>query len=195
MNISIPLALLEAASICSVKRDPRKYLNGVTLIDGFIISTDSERLFYCEHNSLLKLENQITIPSQSIERLIKNSGRNKQNALVEISDSLGDFHMCVDGDGNPVYEIFEPIESVFPAEWKHMIPDNDGMQYKGIIPHFNWKHMVDFQKINKILGAINPADTYLKPTGPDSAAHIYFYGNDYSKAKGLIMPIVERSAA
>jgi hypothetical protein len=191
-KLVLPLVLLEAASICSAKKDPRKYLNGVTLIDGYIVASDAERVFYCKFDSLIELKKAITIPLKAIENIVKKVGRTRSDCLVEIFTDCGDFVLNIE---NGESEIFTPIESIFPAEWQHMIPQDNGMQYKGASPHFQWKHMVDFQKINKLLGAINPDDTYLKPTGLDTPAHVYFYGNDYPFAKGLIMPIVERSAA
>lgn len=191
-KLILPLALLEAASICSAKKDPRKYLNGVTLIDGHIVATDAERVFYCKYDELPKLKKPLTIPVKAIENLVKKLGKSRSDCLVEIFTDCGDFILNVE---NGESEIFTPIDSIFPTEWQAMIPQDDGMRYKGITPHFQWKHLVDFQKINKILGAINPDDTYLKPTGLDAPAHIYFYGNNYSSAKGLIMPIIEKSIA
>jgi len=190
-KLVLPLALLEAASICSAKKDPRKYLNGVTLIDGHIVASDAERVFYCKHDALIGLEKPLTIPLKAIENLVKKLGRTRSECNVEILHECADLTLYV----GLVYETFKPIDSIFPAEWQAMIPQDNGMQYKGASPHFQWKHMVDFQKINKLLGAINPDDTYLKPTGLDTPAHVYFYGNDYPGAKGLIMPIVERSVA
>ncbi|MFW1767131.1 hypothetical protein ACG9X2_16980 [Acinetobacter bereziniae] len=191
-KLVLPLVLLEAASICSAKKDPRKYLNGVTLIDGYIVASDAERVFYCKFDSLIELKKAITIPLKAIENIVKKVGRIRSDCLVEIFTDCGDFVLNIE---NGESEIFTPIESIFPAEWQHMIPQDNGMQYKGASPHFQWKHMFDFQKINKLLGAINPDDTYLKPTGLDTPAHVYFYGNDYPFAKGLIMPIVEKSIA
>lgn len=198
MNITIPLPLLEAASVCTVNKNRlRPYLTGVVLIDGYIVATDSERLFYCPHSSLDQFKDQLIIPVKTIESILKQFSRGRFNPYMiksaHIFNENNEYHIVVDKTG--IDEIFTPISSKFPSEWKRVIPIDDGMQYKGTIPHFNWKHMVDFQKINKILGAINPVDTYLKPTGTDSAAHIYFYGNNYSNAKGLIMPITKKDAA
>lgn len=191
MKISIPWILFEAASMCSAKNDPRPYLNGVTLIDGHIVATDAERVFYCKYD-LPKLKKPLTIPLKAIKNLEKKLGKDRSKCVVDILDHCDSLALSVqDAD----FEVFTPIKSIFPSEWQNMIPQDDGLQFKGLAPHFQWKHMVDFQKINKLLGAINPDDTFLKPTGLDTPAHVYFYGNDYPFAKGLIMPIVERSAA
>ncbi|KAF1027102.1 MAG: hypothetical protein GAK29_00908 [Acinetobacter bereziniae] len=192
MKISIPWILFEAASMCSAKTDPRLYLNGVTLIDGHIVATDAERVFYCKLDDLPKLKKPLTIPLKAIKNLEKKLGKDRSKCVVDILDHCDSLALSVqDAD----FEVFTPIKSIFPSEWQAMIPQDDGLQFKGLAPHFQWRHMVDFQKINKLLGAINPDDTYLKPTGLDTPAHVYFYGNDYSGAKGLIMPINGRSEA
>ncbi|WP_296277762.1 hypothetical protein [uncultured Acinetobacter sp.] len=191
-RLILPWILLQSASICSAKNDPRKYLNGVTLIDGHVVATDAERVFYCKYDELPKLKKPLTIPLKAIKNLEKKLDKTRSDCLVEVVHHTDGLALNVN-DIDP--EVFTPVESIFPAEWQAMIPQDDGMQYKGASPHFQWRHMVDFQKINKLLGAINPDDTYLKPTGLDTPAHVYFYGNDYSGAKGLIMPIVERSVA
>lgn len=192
MKISIPWILLEAGALCSAKNDPRPYLNGVTLIDGHIVATDAERVFYCKLDGLPKLKKPLTIPLKAIKNLEKKLGKDRSKCVVDILDHCDSLALSVqDAD----FEVFTPIKSIFPTEWKNMIPQDDGLLFKGLAPHFQWRHMVDFQKINKLLGAINPDDTYLKPTGLDTPAHVYFYGNDYSGAKGLIMPINGRSVA
>ncbi|KEC82509.1 MULTISPECIES: hypothetical protein [unclassified Acinetobacter] len=191
-RLILPWALLQSASICSAKNDPRKYLNGVTLIDGHIVATDAERVFYCKYDELPKLKKPLTIPLKAIKNLEKKLDKTRTDCLVEVVHHTDGLALNV----NDVdLEVFTPVESIFPSEWQQMIPVDNGMQYKGASPHFQWKHMVDFQKINKLLGAINPDDTYLKPTGINTPAHVYFYGNDYSGAKGLIMPINGRSEA
>ncbi|MFW1943447.1 hypothetical protein ACG93R_08040 [Acinetobacter guillouiae] len=192
MKISIPWILIESASMCSAKNDPRPYLNGVTLIDDHIVATDAERVFYCKIESLPKLKKPLTIPLKAIKNLEKKLGKDRSKCVVDILDHCDSLALSVQEID---FEVFKPVKSIFPAEWQHMIPQDDGLQFKGLAPHFQWRHMVDFQKINKLLGAINPDDTYLKPTGLDTPAHVYFYGNDYSGAKGLIMPINGRSEA
>ncbi|MFW1806278.1 hypothetical protein ACG9Y5_20050, partial [Acinetobacter baumannii] len=87
----------------SAKKDPRKYLNGVTLIDGYIVASDAERVFYCKFDSLIELKKAITIPLKAIENIVKKVGRIRSDCLVEIFTDCGDFVLNIENGESEIF--------------------------------------------------------------------------------------------
>ena len=142
-RLILPWILLQSASICSAKNDPRKYLYGVTLIDGPVVATDAERVFYCKYDELPKLKKPLTIPLKAIKNLEKKLDKTRSNCFVEVvhhADGLALSVINVDP------EVFTPVESIFPTEWKKMIPQDDGCNTRAHHPIFNGSTWLIFRR-------------------------------------------------
>ncbi|MFK7366795.1 DNA polymerase III subunit beta, partial [Acinetobacter baumannii] len=92
--------------------------------------------------------------------------------------------------GTDINERFRAFDNKFPA-WQRVIPKAKGDEYKGEYPTFDWKYLVDFQKIAKTLGdkSLVPQVKVTPTVGPSSAAHIDFLSTEIKNVRAVLMPL------
>lgn len=188
LNFEIPLVVLKAALICAAKNDVRFYLNGVAIDRGNVVSTDGHRLFYTEIDSINPEMQQVIIPREAVEYLSKKAiGIKDLEKVVKVTLEGAEGKLTI--QGTDISESFRAIDGKFP-EWKRIIPKQDGSEYEGEYPTFNWQYLVDFQKIAKTLGdkCKVPLVKVTPTVGPSNAVHIDFVDAEF-KARGVLMPL------
>lgn len=189
IKFSIPLATLKAAVICSAKKDVRHYLQGVAIDHGHVVSTDGHRMFYAEVEGLDAKLQQVIIPRDAIEFLAKKAtGIKDLKKLVKVT--LDGLDGTLEVSGTDINERFRAFDNKFPA-WQRVIPKAKGDEYKGEYPTFDWKYLVDFQKIAKTLGdkSLVPQVKVTPTVGPSSAAHIDFLSTEIKNVRAVLMPL------
>lgn len=186
----VPLPLLEAAALCAAKKpDDTAQIDSVALSKGHIVALDGTKMFYCPIANLPKEVNIVT-PLDVVKSVIQQAKNNDYGLdynSLEAEFSFEDDQVLILISRTEVYELFPPIGQ-YP-QWYAAIPEKDGLNYAGSIPAFDWSQLVEFQKINKILGAKVHKQVHLKPTGENEPAHVYLYGNQYRNARGILMPL------
>lgn len=190
-TIDIPITLLEACLVIAPSQEIRDYLCSVTIADGAIVATDGHRMFACELDGIDK-DLQVIIPKVNvvsfIKKLDKNDKKRHARLTVEKEDSAWLTLAQVDDDGEvklfDTKEWFKPIDAKYPA-WRKVLPTQPP---KDCFPYFNWKYLLDMEKISKILGA-KSGHFNVMVTGLNAAAEITFPLTDYAEnAVGVIMP-------
>lgn len=141
--MSIPVRYLLAACVTADHSESPKFnIGGVCVTDTHIVSTDIHRLFSIEHDTGLKPGTEIIIPIATIDQLAKQSPHPETVELTYVTDEL-----WMIGD---VY--FKPIDGKFP-KWAHLIPRGQDVEPWD---YFQWKYMLDFEKMDKLLCAETP---------------------------------------
>ena len=154
-NINIPIRLLKAALICTAKQDARWYLTGVAIKDGAVSSTDGHRMFTCEIDA--PKEHEIIIPRDALTAFLKQVKKEHLNLhaqLIQVKDEVYKLQVVNLKKGELLFveQLFKPIDGKFP-DVKKVIPDP--IKRQECMPYYEWKYLVDFQKIAEILGGSN----------------------------------------
>ena len=187
MNINIPIRLLKAALICTAKQDVRWYLTGVAIKDGAVSSTDGHRMFTCEIDA--PKEYEIIIPRDALTAFLKQVKKEHLDLraqVIQVKDEVYKLQVVNLKKGELLFveQLFKPIDSKFP-DVKKVIPDP--IKRQECMPYYEWKYLVDFQKIAEILGGSN-GYFGLIVTGKNTSSVIDFSLTKFDNAIGVVMP-------
>ena len=186
-NINIPIRLLKAALICTAKQEARWYLTGVAIKDGAVSSTDGHRVFTCEID--VPKEYEIIIPRDALTAFLKQVKKEHLDLhaqVIQVKDEVYKLQVVNLKKGELLFveQLFKPIDGKFP-DVKKVIPDP--IKRQECMPYYEWKYLVDFQKIAEILGGSN-GHFGLIVTGKNTSSVIDFSLTKFDNAIGVIMP-------
>ena len=186
-NINIPIRLLKAALICTAKQDVRWYLTGVAIKDGAVSATDGHRMFTCEID--VPKDYEIIIPRDALTALLKQVKKEHLDLhaqVIQVKDEVYKLQVVNLKKGELLFveQLFKPIDSKFP-DVKKVIPDP--IKRQECMPYYEWKYLVDFQKIAEILGSSN-GHFGLIVTGKNTSSVIDFSLTKFDNAIGVVMP-------
>ncbi len=183
IEIEVPIRLLNAAQYCAAKDDTRFYLNGVAISKGHIVSTDGHRGFACKLDTIPEDLKEFVIPINAIKFFLKKvpAKQRKATCLItfDFETTKGEIQF------NESLETFTGFVKFAP--WQRAIP-NKHIDYRGIMPQFQWAYLVDMQKVQRALGG-NGLDLEVCPTDYNAVASIRFYKTDFDHAIGCVMPM------
>ena len=186
-NINIPIRLLKAALICTAKQDVRWYLTGVAIKDGAVSSTDGHRMFTCEID--VPKDYEIIVPRDALTAFLKQVKKEHLDLhaqVIQVKDEVYKLQVVNLKKGELLFveQLFKPIDGKFP-DVKKVIPDP--IKRQECMPYYDWKYLVDFQKIAEILGGSN-GYFGLIVTGKNTSSVIDFSLTKFDNAIGVVMP-------
>ena len=186
-NINIPIRLLKAALICTAKQDVRWYLTGVAVKDGAVSSTDGHRMFTCEID--VPKDYEIIIPRDALTLFLKQVKKEHLDLhaqITQVKDEVYKLQVVNLKKGELLFveQLFKQIDSKFP-DVKKVIPNP--IERQECMPYYDWKYLVDFQKIAEILGGCN-GYFGLIVTGKNTSSVIDLSLTNFKNAIGVVMP-------
>lgn len=185
--IDLPIDVLRAAVLFTIKEDIRFYLTGVALNEGHIVATDGHRMFWCPWQMPKGLN--VILPRDAILEVIAKwkkipmKQRPAYVQLIETSASQGVINIV--GGGASV--IFTFIDAKYP-EWRRVTkpsPTASNPRSSSEI-FFNWDYLADAKKASALIHGKNPV---LVQDTPSTGGHIIFNSNAYPDAKAIIQPM------
>ena len=168
---------LKSLLIVAPAKDIRKYLHGINLSyfegDLIMVATDGARLLAVNNGACEGEFENFTVPRELLENALKNYNYDVLQIIVEdeiitISTPNGTFSMS-------------KVEGKFP-DWRRVIPSGG---YEKTASDFNASLIVDFDKVNRLLGGAKDTYCTVQQNGNDRALVAFRDEN----VIGVIMPL------
>jgi len=168
---------LKSLLIVAPAKDIRKYLHGINFSyfkgDLIMVATDGARLLAVNNGPCEDEFENFTVPRELLENALKNYNYdvlqiNVEGEVISIHTQNGTFSMS-------------KVDGKFP-DWRRVIPSDN---YEETASDFNTSLIVDFDKVNRLLGGAKGTYCGVQQNGNDCALVAFRDEN----VIGVIMPL------